>query len=1212
MYLKSLQLHGFKSFAEKIEIEFSQGMTVVVGPNGCGKSNVVDAIRWVLGETSAKALRGTEMSDVIFNGTDERKAYGMAEVTLSFSHCEEVLGSDFHEVSLTRRVYRDGISEYYFNQNKCRLKDIQDLFMNTGLGISCYSIMEQGKIDLLLSAKPEERRIVFEEAAGITKFKKERKIALIKLEQTEVNLLRISELLQEQERRIRSLKQQKKKAQLYREFDEASRLFYICYARRQNISFNEASHSHQKSLQACEKKINEFHLKEEEKENASLKIQKTLSRIEEEINSFQEVKNTTKADLAKIENQILLNKERSSEWQNMIEASRKEIEQMKQSVSDEKEEIETLQVSKSINEFSVDEKNQLSQLEKSLQNAQFSTNEAQEQFSEAKRKIEETKNTIKEIQFNLEKKEQTLSINTKREQKQKLQKKEKEENLIKIKAEIEKLSKSFLESKKNCEFDSQKIESLEKILKEQKESISLLSQKKKKMADELSKKEGKLLALQSSIQSRKIDESFQESSVGKKIKGQLLNLIEVKEPYFMAIEAFLADKLNMFVVKNSESCSDLLKFLQTNKKGKFSFLIEEFFNENKKLLNPLPRGAECMAIDCLKISENQFSPLINQIFANVAIVENYQIALNLRKTFSHFTFVTKQGEILYPNGIFIGGRIDSLLGLIKEEKFLSQSFKQDQFSFEQVERKLQKSEDKKGSIIKEIEEINGALLQKKKAHQEIEFMQESEKERRNFLLSEIIQIEEQTNDFLQEKEQFLANKEEEKINLNSQKQNLDSLLEGFQEKDLRVQECLSFEKDLSKKVDQLKIKLELIENTKQVEFNEILMARKHKEELQKLIQSRKESITHNKNRIEQAFNQNQSLQLEEEKLQNKIIQIDSSSVKSINLKKKTEEEKLSLHQDLKEIQNETSSLLKRKSKDEIELEKIRLQREQLNQNLKERYQLDEVNSLDIKAEELNSHISKQRSLFLERGLLEEFLKEDSEEKILSEKDLQFGEDLLSIVSDLRVKMNKLGGVNMEAIEEYEELEERCSVVRNQCEDLKASKQNLLELIEKLNSESIEKFTKTFEQAKENFKEVFQQLFGRSAKAYISLIDEENPLESGIDIIVRPPGKKLQKISLLSGGEKSMTAVALLFAIYKVKPSPFCILDELDAPLDDANVARFLGVLANFLQEGQFVIITHNKKTMQAADFIYGITMDEPGISRLIGMSFERGKLQSIA
>ena len=1217
MYLKTLQLQGFKSFAEKTDIDFSKGLTAIVGPNGCGKSNMVDAIRWVLGETSAKALRGGEMSDVIFNGTENRKGYGMAEATLIFSDCEDVLGSNFSEIALSRKIYRDGNSEYSFNKNKCRLKDIQDIFMNTGVATSCYSIMEQGKIDMLLSSKPEERRIVFEEAAGITKFKKERSIALRKLEQTEENLLRVSEVLEEQERTIQSLKRQKQKAEIHQSLNQASKLFYLCYARNKNLELNNSRQEAKKILLNLEKQIEEkrrtLHLQKKECNQNQI----ILQEIQERIIFLREQKESLKHQISKIEHQISLSKERCLEWKNIISSSRQEIGQSTLNFNEAKPEKKDSLDSQKEEFVLSDQKEKFSNLQKSLEEAASSRANSENSLHSIMEKIQAYQICLRDFEYQFENRKKSLQISE-----------EKSEQIDRFLEEKQGTLKDFVQKE---EAINQKISLEEESLKKQLSAIEkkekdliFLKQKKgnhlkelNQILEEKSEKEGRRKGIYSLIETRQNQkEKFaqilknQEGVLSEEAMMQVLDCLEIQTPYLKAIESFLSESLNAILLKNSDYAEKISLFLKERDFGNLSFFVPSSDIPFETPSLDFPEGAECFAKDCI-LANPEISSLIGNLLSNVVIVSCLEKVFEMHQKDKRFTYVSLQGDIFSSDGIFLPAKRQLLLQSIKEEKILSKSIVLLEKKNIRLRKELEEKEEIFQKTIEEIEEKRKSFYEIQKSFYEARNIQSASIQKKEQLLSEISHLEDEKGNLLNERKKQLSAEEKQKEDFIIAQREGEELEKEKEENSSNLVDLISVENAMKEQLEEVRIRMRLFEDIQNSEAQEILMAKNHRRELEKLISNRRQIIFEKEKETEKLQTENENLEEEKLKLEKTFSEISNDFGKTETLEQEKKKELEKLQRKLEEFQQSFSSYEER-TKAEISLEKIRLQEEQIQQEVFERYEIEDINLFQINAKELSFYVREHKNFFLEKKIFEKELKDSNTLPNFQEEDFnELGNSLSEIVSAIRFKLGKLGGVNLDSIEEYEELEKRSSLVRGQCEDLVASKKKLIELIEKLNTESISKFMSTFKETKNNFKEVFQKLFGPTAKASISLIDEENPLESGIDIIVRPPGKKLQTLSLLSGGEKSMSAVALLFAIYKVKPSPFCILDELDAPLDDANIEKFLNVLKTFLNQSQFIIITHNKKTMRAADFIYGVTMREAGISELIGVTFEKEKLRSV-
>ena len=983
MYLKSIEIIGFKSFANKTKLELKPGITAIVGPNGCGKSNISDAVRWVLGEQRAKALRGSNMQDVIFNGTDKAKPMGMAEVSLTLGDCSKALETDYDEICITRRVYRSNESGYFINRKACRLKDIQRLFMDTGIGTDSYSVLEQGKIDQILSARPDDRRAVFEEASGITKYKTDKKETLRKLEQTENNLIRLDDVIKEVKKQIISLQRQAGKARRYKELSSELKKLDLFISNKQIRKYEDHLQFLNESLKNLK---NDIHLLEsnihEEEENAK-HARNSLGIVEKDISDNLELLSKTKSQLDQAEQLVIVNNER------------------------------------------IDELNQLSERNN------YETNSAQSKLENRRKDLLELEKISHEIKSSL--------LNSKEDLDDAL-------NKQKI------FEQEILSNQKNLgKMRTQSIESESKTSKLQNELVLMDSNDR----ENLLKRER--------LHSEKKELNKSISKFDKRFE-MMTNDLEL-----------LVNEIN---IRNEK----VIK-LTNDKKA----LDKEF--RSRELIDLLNK---------YKVDQITTDYIINQI---------------------EELFEVKQDE---KNQISI---------LISElEKIRRQHANQ--------EGEMQMIQSEKNSIIKRLEIVTFELNELEKNN--------IDKTDARAKITEQIQNEK----YFQSTTQISIKSSNNKLLEIEQKRN--DVFEYTTEKRLKHSENMQNANQY---------------NTRR----EPLISRIN--ELEELIKERTDGIEKYKSR---------SIKLNEEIIDanNKIKPL-SSSIDNIHEKinRKRDERSNHLHivsnaeNDLRVQRSNLQKLIENKSKQDIDKAETVLKNDSLIKRLGDEYNIV-WNNL-------------------------------SEKEIITNFDMNEipdDENIENQIAELKVKLNLIGPVNLVAINEYEEYEERYKFLIKEQEDLLKAKKQLLEMIKKINTTTTDLFIKTFEKVNKEFQVMFKNLFG-GGTAKLVLTDEDDILEAGIEIIASPPGKKLQSISLLSGGERTMTAVALLFSLFKVKPSPFCVLDELDAALDDANISRFVNTLKTFIKGSQFIIITHNRQTIAEASVIYGITMESKGISKVVSMQF---------
>lgn len=1231
MYLKTLEIQGFKSFADKTVFEFAQGVTGIVGPNGCGKSNVVDAIRWVLGETSAKALRGGEMADVIFNGTEKRKPLGMAEVTLTMADCEESLKVDFNEVAITRRVFRDGRSEYRLNGTLCRLRDIHDLFMDTGIGRTAYSIMAQGQIDQILSSKPEERRAVFEEAAGITKFKREKKDALRKLEYTEANLLRVSDVLAEQERRMNSLKRQVAKARRFQSLSTDYRVLdtHLAHKRFTEITAERAELT--TSIRSLDAQDSHLSRQLPEKEELVSEARSAARLFESELAELRQQLNEHRNALASAEARIAFNNERKSELEGRISqnhsdiaatreklaqqefdftAANEALDQLNRRIAEQEFELNKLQ------ERTVTARETRANLETALRASRGEANTCQNIIASMQAKIESSFAQLegnRERARQLAEEEQRLNIGVEEYIAQ-------QTNIAALVSEtgaqLTELEEAFQSAERSYQHTRGDIDAARTTATESNKVLAQRSARLDAVKQLVASGEGFAKGTQNLLKGLDAPDEFKPS-----IDGVLATFIQADDSAARAIEAALGAKLQTVLVADSAVAETLIQRLTEKKLGQAAILPKNLIPKAAGTqIETLPSGATAWALDKVK-SEPQVAAIIEQLLEKTLIVPDLATALKLRNDYSTLTFVTLAGETLSPEGTIQGGaasgastslleRQNEVRSLETEVAALRQSDEEARTRVTSLESQLEAQ--------REAVEVSRERLQRQKV--ELSTLQGqlslATREVENFNTrienvrwerSELDKRENAAADSRQHLESELTSSRDRLAAIEDQTRSLQSQSDS----------AVSSEQELSAALNELRTQLAVEKRAKQAAEEQQRPMEARLSELREIAIRREAEIANFTNRIEAAAQENVSLrnQAEDSRIEAEDLQqvLSEKAEGRGELIKAIEEAEVQLAA----IRKQLAATNEQKGREEIAATKLDLRLENLMDSTEDRHQItlatfepdahlllatlasrkarnasgaDETDP-EV-AEESATNADQKSSINNHQSSI------DPLPDIPGEPNWSFVE---SLVHDLKRKIESMGPVNVDAIEEYDELEERHNFLRNQHDDLVNSKTELLAVIERINEETQRRFAETFAQVRLNFRDMFKELFGEKGQADLTLIDESDPLESGIEVIAKPPGKKLQSITLLSGGERSMTAVALLFSIYMIKPSPFCVLDELDAPLDESNIGRFVKVLERFIDRSQFIIVTHSKRTMARADVMYGVTMEEFGVSKPVGM-----------
>ena len=1240
MRLKSLKLHGFKSFANRTEFEFHPGVTGVVGPNGCGKSNVVDAIRWVLGETSAKALRGGEMADVIFNGTDKRKPVGMAEVTLTLTDCEEALGLEYNEVALTRRVFRDGKSEYRLNGTVCRLKDIHELLMDTGIGRTAYSIMEQGKIDLLLSSKPEDRRTVFEEAAGITKFKSQKKEALRKLDYTEANLLRVNDIIEEVKRQINSLNRQASKARRYQELLVDVSTLDTHHSHRKFVELDAEKGELRTSINSLSKETSNKQESIREKEDNIVAARNALSSLDSDIAKGRENLIGKQNKINSSKSRIGFNEERQGELNELISQNSTDIEKTKETLSKEQTELNSnSEAIVSINENIDRQKNLL--------------NNHQEKSDELRQKRSSL--------------EQELKLNTEA-------KSNKSDQLAKVRAELDSFSSmsdtdnerinhiigqisgiSSEHKERQTEFSgiqdeialaSQSLNEFEgRLTIAQKESQALsnqkdlLDQKITKEHRELAEKDSRLQVLKAllvdgqglSKGTQSVLDKLKNENSDPKSYGLLSSFIDVDIDYIPAIEAALGHHLQSILVSNEAIAEKAIQTLTNERLGRACIVPENFINSPQdRQLMTLPDGVDSWAVDKVRSTESVRS-LLDQLLDNTFIVEDFGTAIRLRKELPNYSFTTLDGNFISAAGFISGGageagEASSLLARLNEIKDLELETASLKQNLDTEKNQLNDLELQVQSANKKVDDCNTQMQSAAVTYSTLEGKKTLLKREREGLESKLenMQLEQEG---LQKRQ---INSQERLKNLRDSEEILGKDIEEKKLQISKIDSSLTEAKRQEGESVELLLELKTALAVEEKAFQSLQEQKapitERMKELESAILRRQSEVSSYTERIESAKIENINLFKEIESLNDLCKTLNLELDKVINQRHERIKSVESAEKDLRETRGEIAKLNEQKGQEEVKMTQIDLRVESLCSTIRQRYNVN-LEHFSPDSHKLLCAIDDQKKARRTREKrkaarndnsindLEDAVSLDANneaapietETQIHEEDQPDWSFVELVIDELKQKLDSMGPVNIDAIEEFESLQERYDFLNKEHNDLINAKDGLMKVISKINRETRSRFSDTFEQISKNFSSVFKELFGDKARASLIMLDESDPLESGIDIIAKPPGKKPQSITLLSGGERAMTAVALLFSIYMVKPSPFCVLDELDAPLDESNIGRFLKLLDRFTKESQFVIVTHNKRTMSRCEVMYGVTQEEFGISQLIGMKFKENK-----
>jgi len=1180
MQLKKIIMAGFKSFADKTEFEFGHGVTVVVGPNGCGKSNIVDAVKWVLGEQSAKSLRGGQMLDVIFNGTSNRKSMSYAEVTLVFANTKHLLNLDADEVAVTRKLYRSGDSEYLLNNKTCRLRDIKELFMDTGVGADAYSIIEQGKVATLLQASKDDRRAIFEEAAGISKFKARKKEALRKLDRTEQNVLRLTDVVGELEKRLRSIRYQAGKARNYQTY--AARLKEL----RLN-QFLAEYYQLENDLRDTKNQLAHLQNQLDSVTTDHEKIQARLAILDDELDTCQRQIRSAENDLLQCTSQISTQQERidvghrrCAELTELVGKNRSRINSFRDQIRQLNKEIHADQ--QHLEQAETD----LALRQEQLDSLQHDRQQTALQLAELRAQLEDEKSGLIDIvRRTAQLHNEINSFDTQRNnltgQKDRLH-----DRRGQITSEVQDLltrhshtdlklqnihalleeSQQQLEANKQqlAQVNNQRLECTENLAAAKEYRSGLLS-RQQLLADLEAKLEGVDVGVRQILQDQQKDpQNFYY------VRGMVADLIQADVKYAHAVEAALADRAQHLLATNSQPVlEDAEKIAEL--KGRVQFICPDRLPpfRNGFDFSPYPE-VQAKLIDLVSFPPD-CERLAWHLLGKTVLVDTIDAAIRLASIApAGYRWVSLDGSVLDPDGTLHLGPATSTAGLISRKSELRQlddSIAEARQRIDELQHHLLQFANQATHLEKNLQEMRTAIYEAN-----------TEKIETKSLLDQL----DQNIERLKREEPLLAS---EIDNLESQIQDALSK-QAASQKDLSDLETVNDQRQ--SEIDRLETAIADLDERDQITLDQITELRVDMGQTQQKRLALRERLTSAQTQLKQL---NHNLNTLRTDLDNAQVNFEQAQSAILN------------------AETRITELFHARQQHQTLSRSIRQQLETLHQ---EKQQLAEhARTTNTQMQQLLENVHHAQMHLSENNLRRENLTQRAHEEVgldLADRfnDYQHEEmdwdAVANEIHDLKTKIQRLGNINLDAITEQEELETRAQDLASQLADLDNAKKQLEQLVDKINHESELLFRQNFDAIRDNFAELFRKLFG-GGRAEVILEDPDNVLECGIEIVARPPGKQLQSISLLSGGEKTMTAVALLMAIFKSKPSPFCLLDEVDAALDEANTERFNLVIQEFLKDSQFVVITHARRTMSIADAIYGVTMQEQGVSKKVSVSF---------
>lgn len=1177
MKLEKIIINGFKSFADKTELQISHPITAIVGPNGCGKSNVVDALKWVLGNRSPKSLRSDQMSDVIFSGSSSRKPSGMAEVSLIFSGMQQ-LGMEQDELQIARRLFRSGESEYLINSKSARLKDIRELFMDTGVGVSAYSIIEQGQIDQLLKASTQDRRVIFEEAAGISKYKAHKVEALRKLERTEQNLIRLADIVNEVQKQLRSIKLQAGKARNYLEYSTRLKELRVNYSLSEYDRIITQRDEKRKLLGQWKDQFAQTAASVSHCDAAVSQLSSVLLETEGQINRWDNTLISARSRIEQQTDRIGFLNHRIEELADRKKKALEQIANLTQQTHQFSSQLGTHQKEQSQIQTQVEQKSQeLREAEESIAAINSQCAELQAQLEDEKsgiidivRRTAQLHNEVASLgnyRENLAGRKMRLTGKAEETENQLAEwlteKAQQQARLEDIRSVLSELQQS-LDSKRNemeaiGDHRGRVLEAVASL----KEERSALSSELNVLGDMEAKRQGLNEAVKEILTSQTHRRPY--------IDGIVADVIVAAPQYAQAVEAALEGLTDALLVNSTgdflqdhellNKLDSRIRVICTDRIGPFKDQAD--LSERSGVLGRLVEFVEY---------DSRFSRVVWELLGHIVLVESLDVAMNLAGQLgTSYRFVTVNGQVFSNGDMLNVGPVGKNVGLISRKSRIQEL----QGSIETLNGQIQSH----GSDLEETDHKNehlAALCKElrtsiyeattEKVDSESRFQVLQEKIRRlkdeqPVIASEIGMLEEEIQQSVQ-KEHASRQKLDELEQINTERNEHIQMLQSQFDEQQQVQ------RNYNAELTERKVYLGQIQE--------------QQKSIRQQISAIQSQLHHSRMAIESARTESHSCDDQIEQTNRNILAAESRISELFLEKEEAQKHSVKLHLEIEDM-------LAQKKQNE---EQLRVQRSRQSEIEESIHQLElALSQLQVKEEDLTQRVREELQIELTKAY----------------ESFQQGEvnwdEVRQEIAELRGKIERLGNVNVDAIDQQSDLEERYDFLANQVEDLNQSKIQLEQLIARINKESRDKFQTTFDQIRENFQQLFRKLFG-GGKADVLLENPDDILESGIEIVARPPGKETRTISLLSGGEKTMTAIALLFSVFKSKPSPFCVLDEVDAALDEANNERFNLIVQDFQKQSQFIVITHSKRTMSIADVLYGITMQTQGVSKKISVQFE--------
>ena len=1184
MYLKNIEVQGFKSFAQKINFEFHNGITGIVGPNGSGKSNVGDAVRWVLGEQSAKSLRGGNMQDVIFSGTETRKPLSYASVAITLDNSDHKLPVEFNEVTVTRRLYRSGESEYLINGSNCRLKDINEMFYDTGIGKEGYSIIGQGQIDRILSGKPEERRELFDEAAGIVKFKRRKNTTVKKLEEERQNLVRVTDILSELTRQLGPLEKQSETAKIYLAKREALKELDV------NMFLLEYSSTAESLKELGEKhRLAQENLEDTQKEYEQTRVE--YDRLEQELEELN-----TRMDALRMESQEQALHKQQLEGQinvlnEQILAGVQNEDHYRSRLKTIEEELAAREASrKELEEEKSDLYSQLKEVRSRLKDEEEKLNTAQENIRTCTQAVEEGKNEIIEIlnsRANTKGKAQRFDAMMEQAD---IRKAEISQRILRLKSEEEEQQTILRKAQEQYDSITESIRSANEECDRLNQEVGNIQEKLKEQTVELEKQQTSYHREASRLESlRNLTERYdgygnsirrvmEQKERVPGIQGVVADLIQVNKDYEVAIETALGGSIQNIVTDNEQTAKTLIEFLKKNRYGRATFLPMSSisprgeFSPREALKEP---GVIGVASE-LVTTAPQYQQIARFLLGRVLVVDHIDHAIAIGRKYRHsLRMVTIEGESLSPGGSMTGGAFknnSNLLGRRREIEELEKGVAKLKSEVAMIQKAMEDNRNRRNVLRDAIADFQDKLRQQYIEQNTAKMNIAQQEEKAEEIRGGYEQINRDKEQIRRQMLEIRQDHEQIARELESSRQDEQELESFIEEKQAELDQWKEEETKLTRELEEIRLQASSLDQKNRFDQENLNRLNSETQTLENEQKSIYESLAHSSEEMEQ-----KKLTIQELKTEAANSGIQAQEAK-LQLEKwqKEKEERNGKHKDFFEKRDQLSGQIGLLDKEcfrlKSQMDKLEESREERISYMWEEYEITPNNALSYRKEELTD--------------LPEMKKQ---------------------VAQIKEEIRRLGSVNVNAIEDYKDLLERHTFLSGQYNDLITAEKTLEQIIQELDEGMRKQFTEKFAEIQREFDKAFKELFG-GGKGTLELDEEADILEAGIRITSQPPGKKLQNMMQLSGGEKALTAIALLFAIQNLKPSPFCLLDEIEAALDDSNVGRFAGYLQKLTKNTQFIIITHRRGTMNAADRLYGITMQEKGVSTLVSVDLVENQL----